>query len=239
MHRLISIAALALSLAGCATTSEPRDPAASRLAPRGEPSAVIAAELAFARAARVKGTWTAFREYATGDAVWPGPQWQNVQIALKGVADPAEAIVWGPDLVWTSCDGSFGFSTGPATYPNGRKSRFATIWQRQNNGEYRWVVDQGFDLEEGYAAREMISGRKAECPPGLSNRIRRVPAARRGEAWQSGRADDGTLAWTTELAADCRRTLVVNAMQDGAMIEVFRRTSSNPPVPAGGTVPAC
>lgn len=233
--------AIAATLASCAAgPTEQRDPRARTLVSRGEPSTVIAAELAFAREAREKGTWTAFREWATGDAVWPAPKWENVQAALKGTADPAQAIVWGPDMVWVSCDGSFALSTGPATYPSGRKSRFATIWQRQSNGEYRWVLDQGFDLEDGYAAKDMISGRSADCPAGSrSFRPQRAPRARRGEAWQSGRADDGTLAWTTELAADCRRTHVVTALQDGAMVEAFRRTSSNPPTPPGGTAPAC
>jgi hypothetical protein len=238
MLRAAPAALLLATLAACAASPAP-DPASRRLAPRGEPSTVIAAELAFARAAREKGTWTAFREYAAPDAVWPGPQWQAVQQALKGVADPAEAILWGPDMVWVSCDGSYALSTGPAAYPGGRKSRFATIWQRQNDGGYRWVLDQGFDLEDGYAAREMISGRKADCPRGQANRVRKIARARRGEAWQSGRSDDGTLSWTSELAADCRRTLVVTALQDGAMAEVFRRTSPVPPLAPGAPAPSC
>lgn len=239
MIRCLLAATTALALAACSSGGPRPDPASRTIAPRGEPSSVIAAELAFARAAREKGTWTAFREYATDDAVWPSPAWKNVQADLKGTADPAQAIVWGPDLVWVSCDGTFALSTGPATYPSGRKTRFATIWQRQNDGEYRWVLDQGFDLEDGYAEREMIRGRKAECHKGMANRVKRLPRARRGEAWQAGKSDDGTLTWSTELSADCRRTLVVTATQDGAMSEVFRRTSSNPPVAAGATAPNC
>lgn len=238
IRTIAATAALLLALGGCASGPRP-DPAARTLKLRGEPSTIIATELAFARAAREKGTWTAFREYATGDAVWPGPQWESVQQALKGQADPAQAIVWSPDMVWVSCDGTFALSTGPGTYPNGRTTRFATIWQRQDSGEYRWVLDQGFDLEDGYAPREMISGRKSDCPKGMANRVRREARARRGEAWQSGKSDDGTLVWTTELAADCRRTHVVSAMTDGAMSEVFRRVSAAPPAPAGGAAPRC
>ncbi len=234
------VALLAAAAAGCAAgPASYRDPAARTLALRGEPSTVIATELAFARAAREDGTWTAFRDYATDDALWPGPNWESVQAALKGQADPAQPIVWGPDLVWVSCDGSFALSTGPATHPSGRKTRFATVWQRQNDGQYRWVLDQGFDLDAGYADPEMIAGRKAECPQGMSNRVKRAPKARRGEAWQSGRSDDGTLAWRTDLAADCRRTLVVEARIEGAMEEVFRRTSSVPSTVPGAPAQAC
>lgn len=236
MTRTIILAAILATTAACAA-GPARDPAVRTLAPRGEPSTVIAAELAFARAAREDGTWTAFRAYSTADAVWPAPNWQNVQSALKGQADPARPIVWGPDMVWTSCDGSFALSTGPATHPSGARTRFATIWQRQNDGEYRWVLDQGFDLEDGYAAKEMIAGRKAECPKGTPNRLRRDPKARRGEAWQSGRSDDGTLEWRTDLAPDCSRTFVVTARKGTEMTEVFRRVSSPPA--AEGAPPRC
>ena len=113
MKRL-AIAALLLTLAACAANRGPLGE--GRLTARANPSDVIATEFAFARAAREKGTWTAFREYATKDAQWPGPQWESVQTALKGVPDPAQAIVWEPDQVWASCDGSFALSTGPAAH---------------------------------------------------------------------------------------------------------------------------
>jgi len=243
MLRPIIAAATALALAACSAAP---DRQGRLLRPVAEPSAVIAAEIAFARMAREKGTWTAFRHYATRDAHWPrqgpgpGPQWQSVQDSLKGQADPAQAIVWAPDMVWASCDGSFALSTGPATYPSGRRSRFTTIWQRQNDGEYRWVTDQGFDLEEGYTEREMIAARVADCPPrSAAGRETKLARARRGESWRSNASDDRTLAWDIELRADCSRTLSVKALQGGVMSEVFRGVSSPPVVPAVGAPPTC
>jgi hypothetical protein len=232
---LLTFAAL-LALAGCSTV--PSD-GRRELTQRANPSEVIAAELAFARAAREKGTWTAFRDYATKDAQWPGPRWESVQAALKGVPDPAQAIVWEPDQVWASCDGSFALSSGPATHPGGKRTRFATIWQRQDKGEYRWVIDQGFDLEADYAAPEMIAARVADCPSKRNFSAERPTSARRADAWSSGLSDDGSFAWSTELKADCGRVLVVSAMKDGAMREVFRRASSPPPAPASGPRPSC
>jgi hypothetical protein len=236
MRKSIAIASLALAVSACAPGygSGPRP-----LALRANPSDVIATELAFARTAREKGTWTAFRDYATRDAQWPGPQWESVQAALKGAPDPAQAIVWEPDQVWASCDGSFALSSGPATHPNGKRTRFATIWQRQDNGDYRWVLDQGFDLEGDYAAPEMITAGVADCPAGKSLRVDRLPKARRASAWSSGRSDDGTFEWSTDLAADCSRTLVVSAVKDGAMTEVFRRVSAAPVGSAGQAAPSC
>jgi hypothetical protein len=235
--RAIVAAVVPALLVGCTPGPRVDDARTAFLGSAAEPSAVIAAELAFARMAREKGTWTAFRATATDDAVWPAPGWQNVKAALKGLPDPAQPIIWEPDLVWSSCDGSFALSTGPATWPNGRKSRFATIWQRQDNGEYRWVLDQGLDPDANYARPEMISAQVAECRerPAGSRREK----ARRGLAWQSGRSNDGTLAWTTELAADCSRRFTVTALQAGAMVEVFSARAAPPPAAANAAPPAC
>lgn len=229
-------ALIALALAGCAAGPRIDDRQRAYLGSAAVPSEVIAAELAFARMAREKGTWTAFRETATDDALWPSPGWVNVKTDLKGAPDPAQPIVWEPDSVIVSCDGSFALSTGPGTWPDGRKTRFAAIWQRQDDGRYRWVLDQGFDLEAGYAGPEMIAASIAECG---ERRRGRPLRARRGEPWHSGQSDDGTLAWSTELRADCSRSLTVRARQRGAMVEVFRRDSAAPPAPANSPAPSC
>jgi len=229
-------ALVALALAGCAAGGRMDDHQRAFLGSAAEPSKVIATELAFARMARDKGTWTAVRETAAEDALWPSPGWVNVRQSLRRAPDPAQAIVWEPDSVTLSCDGSFALSTGPATYPSGKRTRFATIWQRQDDGRYRWVLDQGFDLEPGYRKPEMIGAEVARCG---ERRHGPPPRARRGLAWQSGQSDDGTLRWATELKPDCARTFVVHARRDGATVEVFRRDAAPPPVPASGAPPSC
>ena len=223
------------SLAACAGGSRMDERSKAYLGSAAEPSAVIAAELAFARMAREKGTWAAFRATASDDAIWPGPQLENVKASLKGAPDPAQAIVWEPDSVWVSCDGSFALSTGPGTWPSGKTTRFATIWQRQDDDRYRWVLDQSFDLEAGYAKPEMIGAQVAECTerqPGAATR------ARRTAAWQTAQSDDGTLSWATEMRADCSRTFVVRARRSGTLQEVFRRNAAAP-APVDGKAPAC
>lgn len=227
---------VALALTACAGGSRLDAPRREFLGQAAVPSEIIATELAFARLARDKGTWTAFRETATDDAVWPNPGWVNVKSDLKGAPDPAQAIVWEPDAVTVSCDGSFALSTGPATYSSGKRTRFATIWQRQDDGRYKWVVDQGFDLEAGYQKDEMISAGVAECG---ARRSGRPSQARRGLAWQSAQSDDGTLAWTSELRPDCGRTFTVRVRKAGVMEEVFRRDSAPSTAPSTGTPPRC
>jgi hypothetical protein len=243
MIRALCLAAgLALAVTACAQGGPPRirleDRERQELL-RGDPSKVIAAELAFARMAREQGTWTAFRGTSIDTAQWPTPALTRVQQDLAGRADPAQPIVWGPDLVWISCDGSFALSTGPATRPDGTRNRFATIWQRQRDGEYKWVLDQGFDLEAGYAAVEMIGARVAACPPGGLRPPRGEPEVQRTAAWGSGRSNDGSLEWDTRVAADCSRTLVVRAAQAEGLTEVFRRQAAPPAAPAGQSPPSC
>ena len=222
-----------LALAACA--SGPRYDA-RRIAPSANPGQVIATERAFAREARDKGTWTAFRHYATKDAQFPPPPaWTNVHRSLKGTPDPAEPILWGPDAAWSSCDGSFAATTGEAVFPGGRKSRFLTVWQRQEDGDYRWVLDQGFDSAGGEIDPETIPARVAECP--AKRRTDRV--VRRGEAWGSGASNDGTLTWSTQVAADCSRTATVRMAGVGGAEEVFRKTAPPPPPRSGQPTPTC
>lgn len=234
---ILSVSLLALALAACAGGPRADETRRAFLGSTAVPSAVIASELAFARTAREKGALTAIRETATDDAIRPGPGWENVKAALRGTPDPAAAVVREADQVWLSCDGSFALSSGPATYPSGKRMRFATIWQRQNDGRYRWVLDQGLDLEAGYGKPDMIAANVAEC--GERRRgaaIAPAPKARRGLAWQSGESDDGTLRWSTALKPDCSRDFAVQITRGGAPGEVFRRSAA-PPSTAPGTAP--
>ena len=234
LRTIATVALSAAALAACA-------PGAGVSGPRQVRSGanlgkVVATELAFARAAREKGTWTAFREYSTKDALWPAPGFENVHQSLRGVPDPAEPIVWGPDRAWSSCDGSYAVTTGGATYPDGRTSRFMTVWQRQRDGEYRWVLDQGFDREPGFVESDTVATGTGECRLAAFGH---TPEVRRGEMWGSGHSNDGTLVWSTQLGADCARAVTVWVRKDGDMEEVFRRTAPPPPVAAGQPRPAC
>ena len=234
--KYLVLAAL-MSLAACAPQNGPRE--RGRIAPAANPGQVIATERAFARMAAEKGTWTAFRHYATKDALWPAPGptsgLVNVQQSLKGTPDPVQPVIWGPDAAWSSCDGSFAVTTGEAVFPGGRKSRFVTVWQRQDDGEYRWVLDQGFASGGGEVSPDLIPARVAECVKGP----RPSPLARRSALWGSGKANDGTLAWETAIAADCSRTAIVRMLGADGMQEVLRRSDAAPVPAAGQPAPRC
>ena len=145
--------------------------------PAGNPSALIAAEIAFARAAREKGQWTAFAETAAEEAEMFAPQRVPAKAWLKGRANPPAAVQWQASAAWISCDGSAGVTFG--AYQAGADDKaaggwFSTVWQRQRKkGDYKWVLDQGGALAARLAGADFITGKVADCPP----RPRRDPLA--------------------------------------------------------------
>jgi hypothetical protein len=164
------------------------------------PSALIATELAFARAAREKGQWTAFRDYATGDAIMFVPQQVVAKDWLKKQANPAQAMTWQPYAVWMSCDGSLAVTKGAWQRPSG-VGYFTTVWKRQKNGTFKWVLDQGDGLKQPLPEPDMIGGHVADC-----SRPTGAPPAAAGTA---GWSDDRTLQWTVEVKPDNSRSFRV------------------------------
>jgi len=222
LRRLASIALLA-TLAGCATgPSQPYDPAARRLAPRGEPSSVIAAELAFARAAQEKGQWTAFAEYATEDAVMFVPQPVNARAWLKQQANPAQAVRWQPHQVWSSCDGTLAVTKGAWQRPNGAVGYFTTVWERQRDGQYKWVMDQGDTLVQPLAAPEMVGAVAASCEPQRPDAMPGVLLTEATDTIRQGRSRDGTLQWRVVTKLDGARSVAVSYWNGTAWEDALR-----------------
>jgi len=178
---------------------------------RANPSAVIAAELAFARLARDKGQWTAFRETAADDAVMFVPQRVNAREWLRKRADPAESVRWQPHAVWMSCDGSLAVTRGAWQQADGRQGYFTTVWRPRKKGGYEWVMDQGDGLAEPLPAPEMISASVAACE--------RVPPVERVAAigQQHGSAStDRSLQWAVSVDARCGRIVTVRINRGGS-----------------------
>lgn len=240
MSRPALLAALAASLvAGCASDGPrargnrldlggPRD----RVEFRANPSAVIAAELAFARLAQEKGQWTAFLETSTGDAVMFVPQPVNARDWLRRQTNPAQAVRWQPHQVWSSCDGTLAVTKGASQRPDGTAGYFTTVWARQRDGDYKWVLDQGDVLEQPLAAPELIAGKVAECtrpdaPADRRERYRFRPAAIRAMVCEGttcrggGTSADGTLSFDYQVVGQGRQ-LTVQMRESGAMSEVMR-----------------
>jgi hypothetical protein len=204
LSRLATLtASVALLLSASLADAQPRRP--MRGGPMSaNPSAIVSAELGFARLAQEKGQWTAFRETADKDAVMFVPDAVNAQTWLKKRADPPKAIAWQPYRVFVSCDGSYALSTGPWTRPDGSTGTFSTIWRRQKDGGYKWVIDFGSGTQIPPQEEVMIEGRIAKCGPGMRRSADgpdegidgRPPRGERGDgASGDGQSNDGSLRW--------------------------------------------
>lgn len=191
-----------------------------------DPSAVVAAEVAFAQLAQVKGQWTAFRATATKDAVMFVPQMAYAQVFLNGKADPVAAVKWQPHQVWSSCDGSLAVTRGAWQRPDGSTGYFTTVWQRQKNLQYKWVLDQGEALPMPLDPPEMISAKVADCPAGYRPERAPKPKDFKGSlpvldpAHRSGTSLDGTLGWDVTVSPDGARHFVVTMTSDGKPVTV-------------------
>lgn len=223
------LVAAAAGLAACAPTPGPQTGPFREDIARADPSRVVASELAFARAAQEKGQWTAFAEYSTSDAVMFVPEAVNARNWLRGQRNPPASVSWQPHQVWSSCDGSLAVTKGAWQRPDGTTGYFTTVWARQRDGSYKWVMDQGDTLAEPLEAPEMIEARVAQCEPGLTYRRREAVRANvRGLSCAGGScaggavSADGTLAFEYSVDPAGGREVVFRLREDGAMSEVLR-----------------
>lgn len=185
------------------------------------PSAVIATEMAFARLAQEKGQWTAFRMTATKNAVMFVPQPAYAQEYLAGKKDPAKAVSWQPHQVWSSCDGTMAVTRGAWQAPDGTTGYFTTVWQRQKDGKYKWLLDQGDALPMPLDPPDMIVAKVADCPagyrPGRGPKIKdfkgKLPPLDPGHL--AGGSLDGTLSWDVTVTPAGARRFVVTMTSEG------------------------
>ncbi|MEQ5787873.1 hypothetical protein J3454_08215 [Erythrobacter sp. NFXS35] len=246
---LIVAGALAATLAACAAPRQGPPTAvinrALASAPgAAQPSNVVAAEIAFARAAREQGQWTAFRQFAAPGALIHAPSGPvPLDTFLAGQSDPAEAVQWEPRAVAISCDGAMAVSQGRYRDPQGMVGNFVTVWERQSDGEYRYVFDAGGpdvpqppprkQFEDGdivVTSIDAVLGLVASCPRGGA--VPPPPAMPIGE---DGKADarlsrDGTLRWRWEHRDDGTRYAEVEYYYEGRWLTAFKQSLT----PAGG-----
>ncbi len=235
MLKAVSVVALAALLASC-TSGPPRTPLAliervlENSPGNASPGKVVAAELAFARAAREQGQWTAFQTFMAPGALLHGRNGPFAAGAwLASQRDPAEAIEWAPRAVWMSCDGHLAVSRGRSLDPAGLVGSFVTVWQRQQDGEYRWIYDMGApdvpqpdpaSQEDDGAivvlAEEVIQGYVADCPDPGRPLTAPTPLPEPADVRSGGGGSpDGTLRWRWEHAADGTRALVADYFAEG------------------------
>jgi ketosteroid isomerase-like protein len=180
-------------------------------APAANVGEVVDAERVFARAAGSDGATAAFLRYSAPDALLfqPGPTPARAALAAKPL--PPVPLIWWPVYAGIAESGDLGFTTGPFAAGSGaRKGHgwYFTIWRRQADGSWRWVLDHGPPTRE--AAPFPADAEVATLPPGR-------PSSR-SKALGSLRAAEAHLA--AALALDARAALPRFLAADGRLMRV-------------------
>jgi hypothetical protein len=130
----IRIAAGAIALVGSAGAPAAAEPV----------DEVIAAERAFAAETRRRGFREGFLAWIAPDGFLfqPGPV--PARPGLEAIpADapppPGPPLFWWPQFAGAALSGDLGFTSGGATIP----VRYFTVWQRQDDGSWKWIYDGG------------------------------------------------------------------------------------------------
>ena len=183
------------------------------------PQTAIDAERAFSADAHKIGQWAAFAKWAMPDAIMFLPQPSSAQAFVKGRAEPATAIYWWPGRSYVSCDGNTSINTGPWVRQWGKAvGYFTTVWQRQTDGNWKWIYDGGDGLKTARAEGGDIASQIAPCPklPVPPAPQREVPA---DVKFGGGSSKDGTLTWDWTVLTDGSRRFTAS-MWDGAQRRV-------------------
>ncbi|MGP1281905.1 MAG: hypothetical protein ACTS1X_02915 [Parasphingopyxis sp.] len=179
----------------------------------------VEAERAFAEMAQTEGQWTAFRAFAAEGAVMFTPNPVDAHTALDGLENPPVAVRWWPARSFVSCDGSMVVNTGPWVRPGPRHGYFVTVWERQEDGSWRWRLDDGQDLAAPIPAGEEPAVRQASCAD-LPQRFRRPAVAQAGPV-TGGASPDGTLRWSWQDRGSGGTRLEIRLFDGDSMDSVF------------------
>jgi len=178
---------------------------------------VVEAERAFAAMAREKGTTAAFGTFIAEDGKMflPGP------VRAKPLIEAGKIgfgpIRWWPVFAGLASSGDLGFTTGPFVAGEGAERHYGfyfTVWQRQPDGRWRWLLDHG-------------SPQRAPPPLGEASPVAalRPGVGKAGGAWNAVAAAEAALA--AALASDARAGLGAALAADGWLLR------SGPPPAVG------
>jgi ketosteroid isomerase-like protein len=180
-------------------------------APRADVGEVVAAERAFAKAAQTEGANAAFLHFSAPDALVFQPDPRSAKAALAANPIPAVPLNWWPAYAGIAASGDLGFTTGPYVIGGGERRGhgwYFTIWRRQPDGSWRWVLDHGPRTREA-------------APDGTGARVAALPAGRRSPGARAlGDVKSAEARLASALAGDARAALPRVLAADGRLMRV-------------------
>jgi ketosteroid isomerase-like protein len=117
--------------------------------PSEQGAALLGVDAAFSAASVANGSGPAFEQYAAPNAIAIGAGtfvFGPGEIGEAFTGGPNDVVSWIPLFSNAAASGDLGFSVGEATFLiEGANfySKYLTIWQKQNTGEWRFVADEG------------------------------------------------------------------------------------------------
>lgn len=173
--------------------------------PPGDPAPVAEAERAFAHLGETEGIGPAFRRFAAPDAILFSPA--PAPAHLEG--NPPGKLRWWPTYAGIAVSGDLGFTTGPFVFEgkSRRHGHFFTIWRKQPDGSWRWLLDHGIGTAEAPAQGPETP--LVRCPEGRPIRISSRAAAEVAAA---------EAAFARRLAADAPRAYARFLAEDGRLM---------------------
>lgn len=156
---------------------------------------IVAAERAFAADGYARGVKASFLDHSAADAIIFAPGPVNAHETLEAspdenLAEPRKHLVWWPLYAGISKSGDLGFTTGPYAIDEDRRGHYFTIWKKQADGAWKWVLDAGVGAD---ASKEAAQGSPvAYLPTG------RIGSALPEDAFRDVGAIEGEIAARAE-----------------------------------------
>ncbi len=134
---------------------------------------IVDVEHAFAAMAAEKGTSPAFLAFMTSDALAYVPEETNAKTYWSERKVNASLLSWSPNYADISENGLIGYTTGNWEFrPKGKDDTptafgdFVTVWLRQTDGTYKWVVDMGINhaKPDAYSTNWVTTADKSRDP---------------------------------------------------------------------------
>jgi ketosteroid isomerase-like protein len=124
---------------------------------QGQAAELIEVDAAFSRMSVAEGMPAAFLAYAAPDAVMLSQSgvaikgWESLRDLLSGRPGGATTLVWTPLYADIAESGELGYTYGAShlsgTGPNGEpieaRGHYVSVWKRQLDGSWKWVLDSG------------------------------------------------------------------------------------------------
>jgi hypothetical protein len=209
-----------------------------------QPSTIVSTELAYARAARERGPYSAGLEFAASGALQHGRNGTVQFAALEaGRSDPGAPVTRGPRVVVKSCDGSIALSQGRFQDQAGFVGNYVTTWVRQSDGGYKWSYEvAGRDdpqpparpeFEDGdivVTAIDSVLGLIASCPRSDESVPPPPPLSLSGDTPGDAQLSrDGTLRWRWEQQADGTKYVLAEYFYEGEWVTAIEESLASPP----------